>query len=78
MNLKKNILLITPDIPSLNGKGYQKDAYYRIMAYKDNGFKICIISHSVKINKNDNDTILQFKSNGIIILYSQVSKVVSI
>lgn len=77
MNLKKKILIITPDIPSLNGKGYQKDAYYRVMAYKKNGYKIYIISHSLKINKIDNDTIQEFKKNGIIISYSQVSKFVS-
>ena len=75
--MKKKILIITPDIPSLNGKGYQKDTYYKVKAYKDNGYDVCIISYSLKIKKIDEITIQEFRKNGITIYYSQISKIVA-
>ena len=59
--MNKKILVITPDIPRPNGKGYQSLSYDRVMAYKQNGFEIFIVSHSLKITKNDEIILREFE-----------------
>ena len=73
-NLKKKILIISPDIPRPNSKGYQSLAYDRVIAYKENGYDVCIISHSLSFNKNDKKIIDKLENDNVKVFHSRVSK----